>query len=104
VAGRGFALYGSDAIGGVINLITREPSDPLVLNASISGGSLGAVDGRFDIGGKWKNLTAFAVIGDHKVDSYTLLPHDPSTIVPRKTVRISPPGFATPLIRAPASV
>jgi outer membrane receptor for ferrienterochelin and colicins len=82
VEGAASALYGSDAIGGVVNIITREPTDPFDLNASVSGGSLGAVDSRFDIGTKWKNLTAFAVLGDHRIDSYTLLPDDPSTVGP----------------------
>ena len=44
--GAASALYGSDAIGGVINLITREPSEPFQLGASFSGGTLGALDGR----------------------------------------------------------
>jgi outer membrane receptor for ferrienterochelin and colicins len=82
VPGAASALYGSDAIGGVINLLTREPSDLFNLDASVSGGSLGAVDGRLNIGTKWKGLTAFAAIGDHKIDSYTLLPNDPSTVGP----------------------
>jgi outer membrane receptor for ferrienterochelin and colicins len=82
VEGAASALYGSDAIGGVVNMITREPANPLDLNASVSGGSLGAVDGRLDTSTKWKNLTAFAALGEHKIDSYTLLPNDPSTVGP----------------------
>src|SRR5687767_15015237 len=41
VKGASSALYGSDAIGGVINLITRDARAPLDLNASITGGSFG---------------------------------------------------------------
>jgi outer membrane receptor for ferrienterochelin and colicins len=82
VEGAASALYGSDAIGGVVNLITREPTQPLDLNASLSGGSLGAIDGRLDMGTKWKNLSAFLALGEHKIDSYTLLPSNPSTIGP----------------------
>lgn len=84
VEGAASALYGSDAIGGVVNLITREPSDPFSLNASISGGSLGAVDGRFEMGSKWKGLTGLLAMGDHKIDSYSLLPNDPSTVGPNE--------------------
>lgn len=36
------ALYGADAIGGVINIITRKPG-PARLDASVSGGSLGTL-------------------------------------------------------------
>ncbi len=84
VEGAASALYGSDAIGGVVNMITREQKDPLDLNASISGGSLGAVDGRLDVGTKWKDLTAFLALGDHRIDSYTLLPNDPSSVGPNE--------------------
>jgi vitamin B12 transporter len=35
------ALYGSDAMGGVVNIITRKPADGTRLNASIEGGSYG---------------------------------------------------------------
>ncbi len=35
------ALYGSDAIGGVINIITKKPGGPPRLNASVEGGSYG---------------------------------------------------------------
>lgn len=78
VKGAASALYGTDALGGVINLITREPSDPLDIDAQISGGSLGEVDGRFDIGGEWKNLTGFLDLEDHHIDSYSLIP--PTTV------------------------
>lgn len=78
VKGASSALYGTDALGGVINLITRDPSHPLELDAQISGGSLGMVDGRFDIGGQWKKLTAFLDLEDHHIDSYSLIP--PSTV------------------------
>lgn len=80
VKGAASSLYGTDALGGVINLITREPSHPLDLDASISGGSLGTVDGRLDIGGAWKKLSAFADLEGHHTDAYSLLPNDPSTV------------------------
>ena len=38
VKGAASALYGSDAIGGVINLITRDTSAPLEGMATVSGG------------------------------------------------------------------
>ncbi|HWB85090.1 MAG TPA: TonB-dependent receptor [Bryobacteraceae bacterium] len=76
VKGAASALYGTDALGGVINLITRDPSDPLDIDAQISGGTLGMVDGRFDIGGQWKKLTGFLDLENHHIDSYSLIPPD----------------------------
>jgi vitamin B12 transporter len=40
------ALYGSDAIGGVINIITRKPSPGTSASASVEGGSYGTYAGR----------------------------------------------------------
>ncbi len=44
VEGPRSALYGPDAIGGVINIITRKPG-PAELDANIGGGSFGTVQG-----------------------------------------------------------
>lgn len=44
VKGASSALYGSDAIGGVINLITREPNRPFTAVFTAAGGTFGAVD------------------------------------------------------------
>jgi outer membrane receptor for ferrienterochelin and colicins len=74
VKGAASALYGTDALGGVIKFTTRDPSDPLDIDAQISGGTLGVVDGRFNIGGQWKNLTGFLGLEDHHIDSYPLIP------------------------------
>jgi outer membrane receptor for ferrienterochelin and colicins len=79
VEGAASSLYGTDAIGGVINLITREPEHPFDLDANLSEGSLGTVDGRLALGSKWKNLTAFTDLESHHVDSFSLLRNDPTT-------------------------
>jgi outer membrane receptor for ferrienterochelin and colicins len=44
VRGPSSALYGSEAIGGVINIITRDSDEPLRASASAAGGSLGRYD------------------------------------------------------------
>lgn len=82
VKGAGSAMYGSDAIGGVINMRTREISDRLDLGASLSGGSLGALDGRFDIGGRYKNFWNFVNVETHRMDSFGLVPGSPITVGP----------------------
>ena len=51
--GPGSALYGSDAIGGVVNSLTRRGTRPLELEASVQGGlseSGSGVAGRLDVG------------------------------------------------------
>ena len=80
--GAASALYGSDAIGGVINMITREPSDPMDLDVSLSGGSLGSFDGRVNLGTRWKNLSFFTNLGNHRRDAYGLIPDSRSTVGP----------------------
>jgi outer membrane receptor for ferrienterochelin and colicins len=82
VKGAASALYGSDAIGGVINLITRQPNAPFTANYSISGGSLGTFDTRGSIGGKIKNLWLLLDLERHQGDSYRLIPGDPTTTGP----------------------
>ncbi len=50
VKGASSALYGSDAIGGVIKLITRDPRERFDANFNASGGSLGTFSLRGDTG------------------------------------------------------
>lgn len=80
--GAASALYGSDAIGGVINMITREPSEPFSLGVVVSGGSLGTVDGRVDLGARWKKLSFFTDLESHRQDAYGLIHGNPSTVGP----------------------
>jgi outer membrane receptor for ferrienterochelin and colicins len=78
--GAASSLYGTDAVGGVINMITHEPTRPFEGGVRISGGSLGEVDSDLTLGTKWKKLTAFTDLETHHIGSYTLLPDDESTI------------------------
>jgi outer membrane receptor for ferrienterochelin and colicins len=80
VRGAASSLYGTDAIGGVINLITHEPTHPFEGGLRISGGTLGAFDGDLDLGTQWKKLTAFTDLELHRINSYSLVPGDESTI------------------------
>jgi outer membrane receptor for ferrienterochelin and colicins len=80
VKGAASALYGTDALGGVINLISRDPSEPLVFDATTSGGSFGGIDTRVDVGGQWKKFTGFLDLEHHQQDAYSLLPNDPTTV------------------------
>ncbi len=80
VKGAASALYGTDALGGVINLISRQPADPLDIDATTSGGSMGQIDTRLGIGGQWKKFTGFLDVEHHQRDGYTLIPEDPTTV------------------------
>ena len=44
-------LYGSDAIGGVVNIVTADPTRPLQGDAQVEGGSYGTVYAKAGVGG-----------------------------------------------------
>lgn len=82
VKGASSALYGSDAIGGVINLITREPRKRFDADVTASAASLGGVDLRADSGfvhGRW---SGFFAAERHKRNPYDLTPQDFDTTGP----------------------
>lgn len=74
VKGAASALYGSDAIGGVVNLITREPSKPFEGTVTISGGNFGIFDPRADFGFKKNNFGGFFSVGRTKRNEFDLTP------------------------------
>jgi outer membrane receptor for ferrienterochelin and colicins len=80
VKGPSSALYGSDALGGVINVVTREADRPLTAEASALVGSRDRVDasaiatGRREVAG-WR-LSSRAALGMRRSDAYDL---DPAT-------------------------
>ena len=60
------ALYGSDAMGGVINIITRRGDGPPKYAASVEGGSYGTIHSRASVSGSADQLKyAFAIDGLH---------------------------------------
>lgn len=79
VKGASSALYGSDAIGGVINLVTREAEDPFSGSVVASGGSHGVFDGRTSAAfarGAWHGV---ASLERHLNDGFDLFPTTPDT-------------------------
>ncbi|MGQ9678659.1 MAG: TonB-dependent receptor plug domain-containing protein [bacterium] len=52
-------LYGSDALGGVVNIITRKATKPLDLSARLSYGSFQTVEARLSAGTRWHNGHTF---------------------------------------------
>jgi len=74
VKGAASALYGSDAMGGVINLITRQSAAPVSAGVSLAGGSRGDVDVSTETGlrrGPWSGLF---MVERHQLDGFDLTP------------------------------
>jgi outer membrane receptor for ferrienterochelin and colicins len=74
VKGAASALYGSDAIGGVINLMTRQSSAPLETTGEFSGGSLGEVNAVADIGFRLDRVSGLFSLEHHQQDGFDLTP------------------------------
>ena len=74
VKGASSALYGSDAIGGVINMITRKPRYPVEASVTTSGGSLNRFDVRGDLGFVKDKWSGFFEVERHKQTPYSLIP------------------------------
>ena len=66
VRGIGSALYGSDAIGGIVNVLTRTPKDKAGADLSLEGGSFGfgRLLGGFDSGRLGGDASGSALRGD----------------------------------------
>ncbi len=66
VRGIGSALYGSDAIGGIVNVLTRTPKDQAGADLSLEGGSFGfgRLLGGFDSGRLGGDASGSALRGD----------------------------------------
>ncbi len=62
------ALYGSDAIGGVINIVTRKGEGKTSASARMEGGSLGTASGLVSIGGAAGNADFFGSLGGYRTD------------------------------------
>lgn len=74
VKGAASALYGSEALGGVINLITREPSAPFDTTVALSGGNLGVLSSRVDAGFKQDRTYGLFSVERHQHDGFDLTP------------------------------
>ncbi len=79
VKGAGSAVYGSDALGGVINVLTRTAAQPIALSAEQRFESL---DGRTSLvsaggrNGRWSGLLSASRVSR---DAYDLVPAEPTT-------------------------
>jgi outer membrane receptor for ferrienterochelin and colicins len=74
VKGAASALYGSEAIGGAINLITREPSAPFDATIALSAGNLGMVGAQADAGFKRDRTLGIFSLERHQHEGFDLTP------------------------------
>ncbi|MCK6525399.1 TonB-dependent receptor [Myxococcota bacterium] len=79
VKGPGSALYGADAMGGVVNLITRAPDEPLRAELHLRGGGRGTQDASASVEAKGERLSGQLLAGAHRSDGYDLSPEDEAT-------------------------
>lgn len=79
VRGAGSALYGSDAIGGVVNIITRRTREPVEAEARAAYGSFNLADVSARGGVSAAGLNTRLSAGFHRGDGYDLDPSDIAT-------------------------
>lgn len=82
VKGSSSALYGSEAIGGVINIITRKTAKPLELDVTSQYGSGNTFDLSGGAGAKLGGLRTHNSFGYHRSDGYDLDPGDAASTGP----------------------
>jgi iron complex outermembrane receptor protein len=70
VRGSGSVLYGDNATGGVINIITKRPQKPFTAQAEGVGGSYGYYKGTASVGGAWGPLSAILSANYQDTDGY----------------------------------
>jgi len=70
VRGSGSVLYGDNAAGGVINIITKKPEKPFSANAEVAGGSYGYNRESASVSGKWGPLSAILNASHSSTEGY----------------------------------
>ena len=65
------ALYGSDAIGGVVNIITKRGRGPMTTFAQIEGGSYGSLSGNTGLYGAKDNWTYALALSSARSDGFS---------------------------------
>ncbi|MEE9167343.1 MAG: TonB-dependent receptor [Candidatus Neomarinimicrobiota bacterium] len=74
VRGATSALYGSDAMGGVINIMTKKPSNSWTMETDANFGNYGKVNGSFSLGGGRGNWHSRVLLSHLEYSGYDLTP------------------------------
>jgi len=72
VKGAASTLYGSSAVGGVVNIITKTPERPVEINIHSRNGGMGENHMGINVGGKWNKWTTHTAISYRNAKSYEL--------------------------------
>ncbi|MGZ3525134.1 MAG: TonB-dependent receptor [Thermodesulfobacteriota bacterium] len=70
VRGSGSVLYGDNAVGGVVNIITKTPEKTFSANAEAAGGSYGYNRESASVGGRWGPLSAILNASHNSTEGY----------------------------------
>ena len=70
VRGAGSVLYGDNAVGGVINIITKKPEKPFSAKGEVVRGSYRYHKESGSVGGKWGPFSAILNAGYNATDGY----------------------------------
>ena len=70
VRGSGSVLYGDNAVGGVINIITKKPEKPFSFQTGVALGSYNYNKEYGSVGGKWGPLSAILSMGYNATEGY----------------------------------
>jgi iron complex outermembrane receptor protein len=70
VRGAGSVLYGDNAVGGVVNIITKKPEKPFSANAEAVGGSYGYNRESASVSVKWGPLSAILSASHNSTEGY----------------------------------
>ena len=73
VKGATSTLYGSEAMGGVLNIITKKPGKGFMVNTSTQVGSYGKLNANFDFGSTFLGLTQQANVSYRRSDGFDLV-------------------------------
>lgn len=68
------ALYGSNAVGGVINVITKKGGGPLSVTARAEGGSFGTTEGAARVSGGNGRIWGAATVQHQRSDGFNIAP------------------------------
>lgn len=79
VKGPGSALYGSDALAGVVHIVTRKPAHPLEARAQGRGTHAGGSDLSLGLGHRGERWSTRLDAGHHRDPAFDLDPSDPAT-------------------------
>jgi vitamin B12 transporter len=78
-------LYGSDAIGGVINIITRSGEGPPHATLDLEGGSFGTFNQNASVSGSTGPFHFAATVAHFRSDDTPVTPRDTTTSPPRRS-------------------